>query len=225
MKKPFTRGGAFAAMALAAVLSATALPEAKADHWTGGSGHWSNHEWPGVYAPNSVPVRAFYIFDRSGNGTVSAALQQVLGDLKYDLDARGWWGYVPAPVYVDDNVNAGQCTWYPEFNQYHFITLCSDGRSGGITWSAGDHDAEPWHSHIWVGTNGGTYPYAAIYNITYHELLHAMGLRNGPCGQGQHSCDPANLMYPVVPTNTIKRPTGHDYDALGAFYLNHWIYS
>src|SRR5215207_3078069 len=79
------------------LLTGTATVPAQADHIL--SSHWSYFKWPG-YTPTGV--RAFYVFDRSGDATVGAAIRQSLADLEFDLRARNAWGIVPAPSYIND---------------------------------------------------------------------------------------------------------------------------
>lgn len=221
------------ALALA-VLTYGGTP-AQADHGIGYS-HWSNFEWApdaGGYPRNSVAARGFYVLDRTGDPTYSAAMKQAINDYSYDQAARGWQNIIPNIAYVDHNQWVGQCDWFQSLSEYHFISVCANGSGGGVTYTAGLHNAEPNHPIMYVGTAYSDYN--TKYNIFYHELLHAAGIGFGPCdyvngsvqrtGSGSHSCDPANLMYPVVPVGTMKKPTGHDYDALWAGYAPHYIYS
>lgn len=217
------------ALALA-VLTYGGTP-AQADHGIGYS-HWSNFEWPG-YARDSVAARGFYVLDRTGDPTYRAAMQQAINDYTYDQNARGWGGIIPIIVYIDNSQYVGQCDWFPQLSEWHFITVCTNGSSGGVTYTAGLHNAEPYHPIMYVGT--ARTDYNTRYNIFYHELFHAAGIGFGPCdyvngsvqrvANGSHSCDSRNLMYPVVPVGTMKRPTGHDYDALYAGLAPHYIFS
>lgn len=209
------------ALALGLLGSGQVSP-AQADHGIGYS-HWSNFEWPGLVGTDTHPARGFYVLDRTGDSTYGAAMQQAINDYAYDQAARGWQGIIPNMVYLAQPEYAGQCGYFPEFTMYHFITVCTNGSSGGVTYAAGLHNAEPYHPFIQVGTYWGDYN--TRYNIIYHELFHAAGIAFGPCGQGDHSCDPRNLLYPTVPVGTMKKPTGHDYDALWAGLAPHYIYS
>ncbi len=208
-------------VALAAVLALTfgVVQPAQADYSIGA--HWSNGKWgPGL----SWNYRWFYVLDRSGDSTVGAALQAVINDLQYDLTARGAWGYVPAPVYLDHNAYAGQCdstafsagNGFPTLGGYSFMTVCSGGQGGGtsVTWKAGGHLAENYHPSIHVQRE---YP---DYNTTYthlaHEMFHALGVDG-------HSVSPS-LMRPTLPPYTIIHPTGADYDLLTNFYVPHYMY-
>lgn len=219
------RLGRSLAVLVGALTLLTTAP-ASADHGIT-TPHWSNGKW-GVGTETTWNYRWFYLLDRSGNATVRQATQQVIADFKYDLDARGWWGHVPAPVYVDDSGSAGQCGFFTEYTKMSFITMCMTGGTGGVAYSGGTHSAEPYHPHMYIGSGIGTY--AGIYNVIYHELIHALGVVIGECTlnqQGQvvnmgpagadHSCQTTSLMYPVVPINALKRPSGHDYEAL-SFY-------
>lgn len=224
--------GALSMLVVGSVLP-TVTP-ASADHGIGFS-HWSNHEWLSLHAPNSVNGRGFFILDRTGNSTMSTAIQDVIRDWKFDLDARGWRSsIVPNVEYIAEPQYAGACGHYPEFGGYHFVTVCQQPGPGAVTYSAGLHNGDSSHPYILIGNQWGTY--TAAYNLFFHELFHAAGIGFGPCttnssGQtiqanpGDHSCDPANLLYTHVPVNVIKRPTGHDWDALHAGYVNHPMFS
>ncbi len=182
-------------------------------------GHWSYYKW----GPVAQPIRAFYVFDRTRDNTVHQALQSVINDLKYDLEARGAWGVVPAPVYIQDDANFGQCDSTPfssgngfqNFPGYSFSTVCAGGRGGGtsITWTSGLHYGENYHPSIHVQRE------YADYNTTYthlvHELLHAMGLG--------HTSNCADLMGGAefgcrITPGVLKKPSPQDYDGLTNFY-------
>ncbi len=209
----------WAALAAVALVMVGFASPAHADYSIGS--HWSYFKWAGSYQP----VRAFYLFDRSGDSTVHAAMQQVLSDLAYDLNARNAWGIVPAPTYIQDDADFGQCDSTPfsagngfqSFVGYSFITLCAGGQGGGtsITWSAGVHNAENYHPSIHVQREYSDYN--STYTHLYHELFHALGVSG-------HSVAPS-LMRPTLPPYTILKPTGADYDLLTNFYGGYGVFN
>ncbi len=212
-------------VALAAALTLTfGLPTPASAAMTIGT-HWSNHEWAAAYAPNSVAVRAFFVLDRSGDATIHAALAQVLADLQYDLQARGAWGLVPAPVVIQEDQFVGQCDstpWsagngYQAFVGYSFATLCSGGQGGGtsVTWKAGAHAAENYHPSMHIQREYSDYN--TTYTHIYHELFHVLGIDG-------HGVSPS-LMRPTLPAGQLIKPTGADYDVLTNFYVPHPMFS
>lgn len=224
--------GALSMLVVGSVLPTVA--PAAADHGIGYS-HWSNFEWASTYAPNSIAERGFYVLDRTGHSTMGSAMQDAINHYSAERSARGLQGVIPNIVRISEPQYAGLCGWYPEFSGYHFITICQRAGLNAETNTAGPHNAEPNHPYILVGNGYGT-NFAAYRNLIYHELFHAAGIAFGPCttnssGQtvqaspGDHSCDPANLLYTHVPTNVVKNPTQHDWDALWAGYVNHPIFS
>ena len=215
-----TKAAAFL-IALSLLLVATpATPALAAPPAVNLGGHWSYFKWgPGWTAG----VRMFYVYDRSGNATVAAALQHVINDLKYDLNARNAWGIVPAPVYVEGSANTGQCDssstspggGFSGLGGYSFITICSGTLYNGtsIAWTSGGHYAENYHPSIHLDRQ------YADYNTTYsalaHELLHTMGVGhtdncNDLMGGAEFGCR--------LTVGALKKPSGADYDALTNFY-------
>lgn len=188
-------------------------------------GHWSYFQWNGQY----VAGRAFYIYDRSGDSTIHAALQQVINDLQYDLNARNAWGIVPAVYYVQDDANVGACGDFGSLAGYSFITLCSGGLGGGTSYTTSDIGGGHY-----AGNGGNLHPSIHIereypdYNTTYsmiaHELLHAYGMR--------HTDNCADLMggSEFTPScrltvGVLKHPSPADFDAMTNFYGGYGVFA
>jgi hypothetical protein len=185
-------------------------------------GHWTNFRW-GPGTESLWPVRAFYVLDRSADATVGAALRQVIEDLRSDLTGRGAWGMVPAPLYLENNVYAGQCDSTPwsggggfqSMRGYSFITVCAGGRGNGtsVTWTSGQHAADPNHPSIHVQRE---YPdFNTTYTALAHELLHALGVGhtsdcNDLMGGAEYGCGQR--------AGVLKRPSAAGYDAVTSFY-------
>lgn len=192
------------------------------------NGHWSYFKWPGYPVQ---AIRMFYVLDRTGAADTTAhdAMQAAINDFYYDLDARSARGIVPAPVYLRDDANAGQCDSTPQsgtggftgFVGYSFITVCAGGPAAGtsITWTSAPHHAENYHPSIWLSR---TYTdFNSTYSLFMHELLHAEGMRHtDDCtdlmGGGEYGC--------ALTVGVLKKPSGLDYDGLVRFYGGYGVW-
>ncbi len=207
-------------VALAVTLSllfGVASPAHAAPNVTGG--HWSYFKW----GAQAQPVRAFYVLDRTGNATLHAAIQNFIADFQYDLIARQAYGIVPAPVYLQQDPDVGNCDSTPfstgggfqQYGGYSFITICAGGRGAGtsVTWTPGGHYGENYHPSIHIQRE---YPdYNTTYTHVAHEMLHAIGLG--------HTSNCADLMGGAeygckITPGVLKKPSPQDYDGLTSFY-------
>lgn len=210
---------------LAAMLASFALftlvsaSPAQADHNIT-LGHWDAYQWQGVFGSN---LRYVYVFDRSNDATVKAALQEFTQAFNADAQRRGQ-GFDPILMYYDDTANAGAClnNVWSGFSGYSFMTVCARAGNTSTTWTAGGH----FNNHqpnVWIQRQYGDYN--TTFSHVTHELLHAMGMGHS------YSCNTADTVMGGYLEAGCSLPVGqklfvreHDWLAMFNFYAYHPVY-
>jgi predicted Zn-dependent protease len=193
-----------AIVALTACLSTAA---ASADHQTKmGGAHWGRYRWNDAVMS---PERAFWLFDRTGNETMSRAIVQWVNSWngQRNLNVKK----APLVMYLKDYANVGRCQ-NVGWAGFSFAMFCS-GNPGttGITSLAwvGGHIVNPY---IIVRPDGLNY--GQLFTAVTHEMGHMLGLSHRPeVGTTMH----ANANF----DGQIHWYDQHDLDALNAMYNTH----
>lgn len=182
-------------------------------------GYW----WAG--AAQSVPgygtaCNAMYVFDRSGDATIHAALAQFIADYNALSTAVGRTCKFPILTYYRDDAHIGQCqmaAW--QFAGYSFTTLCSLpipnplGRGRSIAWTAsGMGKVSQQQNNVYIQRD---FPdFNTQYTNVGHELGHAMGLNH-------NRFDTTSIMYPSHTVGVKSGYNGNDLVVFARFYDAH----
>lgn len=100
--QPLRRLGTLAGVFVAATALLSTLPSATAQ--SNPEPHWGNYKWNG--GSQSLPIRAFWLFDRTGNASAHVTIDFVVKAWNAARDAHPELPYIGLVV---DDANAGRC--------------------------------------------------------------------------------------------------------------------
>jgi hypothetical protein len=187
--------------------------------------HWGRYRYNGGH--EQAAVRAFWLFDRTGNAAANAALRDFTDKWNWEVRARQGAGQdIPYVAYFRDDANVGLCSPNPANLQayqlpgYSILLACNgrvlDAMGRAIVIPGGPH----WGTTVlpWVyvdvsdrSCNRGPMSHVQLVSAFAHEIGHVMGL------------DHRNGELTLMNTNASGVCAGvwfdgHDLDAIGAKY-------
>lgn len=189
------------------LLLSTGVQPASASHDARYS-HWGAYSWNGV---KQIDGRSFYLYDRSSDPTVTAAVQEFVQAYNNDITRRGKYGIYPAIAYVRDTTSINVCG-NVNWTGWSFMTLCSiePGHMGVASVMPDGFHNENYQPYVLVRP-GMSYDNA--FTTVCAEVGHTFGLGHQPNDSG--SCE-------VAASPGGKRYFNeHDFQELEAIYNPH----
>ena len=190
-------GGLLAAAALAGPATPAAAAEPSA-------AHWGNYQWNG--GELKAPVRAFWLFDRTGDPMTNSLIQWVADAWN---GARGSHPDLPFIAVYKDNANVGQC-FVNRTEGYSVASACMmpSLSAFGIDGISATHGAPHFIGAAFAISDGLSFNDA--FTAVCHNFGHIMGLPD--------STDDASCMNHDVAPGEIRWYGTGDTDALLALY-------
>lgn len=167
--------------------------------------HWSYYEWNG--GQEKVPVRAYWLFDRTGDPTVSYWIKGIVDAWN---NARNDHPELPFIGYYRDDANVGHC-FVNNTPGWSAASACMyPAGSGGPEGLFARHVGSDGHM---IGgafaVARGLAPYQA-FSVVCHNIGHLMGLDD--------SSDPESCMSHELGADVAKWYTAADAEAILSLY-------
>jgi VCBS repeat-containing protein len=169
------------------LIGATATPAAAADPVA----HWGNYQWSG--GAEKADVRAFWLFDRTGNTTMNAIIQHVADAWN---GARADHPQLPYIAVYRDDANAGKC-FVNRTPGYSVASACMmrSLSAFGIKGLAATDGSPHFGGAAFAVSDGLSFKEA--FTVVCHNFGHIMGLADSNDDQScmKHDFSPDKLKW------------------------------